>query len=79
MDKGPSEQDRKTAGEARTVALVIACTMVLWMGAQWLGGELGLEARYVFLFDLAAIAAFVWALVVTWRIWQRQKSGAREN
>ena len=55
------------------VAIVIAATMVLWMGAQWLGGRFGLEARYVFLFDLAAMAAFFWALVVTWRIWQRQK------
>ena len=55
------------------VAIVIAVTMVLWMGAQWLGDRFGLEARYVLLFDLAAMAAFFWALVVTWRIWQRQK------
>ena len=45
-------------------------TMVLWMAAQWLGGQLGWEARYVFLFDLAALAAFLWALVVTYRIWR---------
>ncbi|MDP3340320.1 DUF5337 domain-containing protein [Frigidibacter sp.] len=73
MTKPPTPQDKSTATEARMVAIVIAVTMVLWMGAQWLGGRFGLEARYVFLFDLAAMAAFFWALVVTWRIWQRQK------
>ncbi|GGH57108.1 hypothetical protein GVY41_13740 [Frigidibacter albus] len=73
MTKPPTQQDKALASEARMVAIVIAVTMVLWMGAQWLGGRFGLEARYVFLFDLAAMAAFFWALVVTWRIWQRQK------
>lgn len=55
------------------VAIVLAATMVLWMGAQWLGGKLGLETRFVFLFDLAAIAAFVWAMVVTYQIWRGRR------
>ena len=71
--KRPEQQDTALAREARLVAIVIAATMVLWLGAQWLGGLAGWETRYVFLFDLAALAAFVWALVVTWRIWRRQK------
>lgn len=64
--------------EARTgrlVAIVIAVTMLAWLGVQWLGGQLGWEARYVFLADLAAIAAFIWALVVTWRLWRAKQSG----
>ncbi|MBC7141984.1 MAG: DUF5337 domain-containing protein [Rhodobacteraceae bacterium] len=69
----PEPEDRSLAREARMVAVVIAATMLLWLGAQWLGGKEGWDARYVFLFDLAALAAFFWALVVTWRIWQRQK------
>lgn len=67
----PEPEDRSLAREARMVALVIAATMLLWLGAQWLGGKEGWDARYVFLFDLAALAAFFWALVVTWRIWRR--------
>ena len=48
--------------------------MILWMGAQWLGGSLGWDPRYVFLFDLMAAAAFIWTMVVTWRLWrQRQR------
>lgn len=62
--------DARRAKQARLVALVLAATMALWLGGQWLGGQFGWEARYVFLFDLAAIAGFVWALVVTYGIWR---------
>ena len=74
----PEQRDMALAREARQVAVVIAATMILWLGAQRLGGRAGWDTRYVFLFDLAALAAFIWALVVTWRIWRRQKR-ARGN
>jgi hypothetical protein len=45
----------------------------MWIGAQILGGWLGLPARIVLLFDLAALAGFSWALVTTWRIWRRRQ------
>jgi hypothetical protein len=73
VQSGPDSADLKRAQQARLVGIVLAVTMVLWMGAQWLGGELGLETRYVFLFDLAAIAAFVWAMVVTYQIWRGRR------
>ena len=75
-DKGQpngTERERRLARQARTVAFVIAGTMILWMGAQWLGGELGLQPRFVFLFDFAALAAFFWALVVTYQIWRQRR------
>ena len=65
--------DGRDGAQARLVALVIAVTMLAWMAAQWLGGKLGLPARYVFLFDFAAIAAFVWALAVTFQIWRGRR------
>jgi hypothetical protein len=68
-----SDPDLRTARQARFVGLVMAATMILWMGAQWLGGRLGLPERYVFLFDFAALAAFIWALVVTYQIWRRRR------
>ncbi len=67
----PDGRDMARAREARLVAVVIAATMVLWLGLQWLGGQLGWDPSYAFLFDLAALAAFIWALVVTWQIWRR--------
>ncbi|MDI3335023.1 DUF5337 domain-containing protein [Defluviimonas aestuarii] len=69
----PNPEEMRLAKEARLVAVVITATMILWLGAQWLGGKAGWETRFVFLFDLAALAAFIWAMVVTWRIWRRQK------
>jgi len=70
MQDRPTPAEARRARDARLVAVVLAATMGLWLGGQWLGGKLGLEARYAFLFDLAAIAGFVWALVVTYRIWR---------
>ncbi len=69
----PSEQDKALARQGRLVALVIAGTMILWFAAQWIGRELGLEARFVFLFDLAALAGFLWALIVTYQIWRKRR------
>ena len=57
------------------MAVVIAVAFALWVGLQWLGGRLGWEARYAFLIDFAALAAFVWALIVTWRIWRAGRAG----
>ncbi len=73
MQTRPDQTDLQRARQARLVGIVLAVTMVLWMGAQFFGGQLGLETRFVFLFDLAAIAAFVWALVVTYQIWRARR------
>lgn len=69
----PDPQELKRAAQARLVGIVLAVTMILWMAAQWLGGRMGWETRFVFLFDLAALAAFLWALVVTYQIWRGRR------
>lgn len=69
----PDPQDLKRAAQARLVGIVLAVTMILWMAAQWLGGQMGWQTRFVFLFDLAALAAFLWALVVTYQIWRGRR------
>ena len=78
MTASPPETERLKR-DARLIAFVIAGTMLAWMGAQWLGGRLGWEPRFAFLFDLAALAAFVWALVVTYQIWRRHQAVHRGN
>lgn len=65
----------KQARKARVVALVMAGAMVLWLGAQALGKAIDLSPRYAFLFDFAALAAFVWALYVTFQLWQERRNG----
>lgn len=71
---------RHDAFQIRLAAAVMAGSMVLWMVLQWLGARLGWEARYAFLIDFAAMAALVWSLAVTWRIWRRrQTAGTNGN
>jgi type VI protein secretion system component VasK len=69
----PGKGQSGMGGEGRMVALVIAIAALLWVAVQWLAARGGWDLRYVLLADLAAGAAFIWALVVTWRIWRRQK------
>lgn len=61
------------AKQARLAAIVIAVTGVLWLGAVSFGGQLGLPVRFVFLFDLAALAAFFFALVILYRVWRTRR------
>lgn len=68
-----SEIERRRRAQIRLAAIVMAVTMVLWMGASFLGGQLGLPPRFAFLFDLAAIAALVWALFVTYWVWKARR------
>ena len=69
-----TEIDQALGRQARLVSIVIALTMILWMAAQWVGGKLGLPDHYVFLFDLFALAGFLWALIVTWQIWKKRRT-----
>ena len=68
-----SEQDKALARQGKLVALVIAGTTVLWLLAQWIGRELGFSGRVAFLFDLAALGGFIWALIVTFQIWRKRR------
>lgn len=68
-----SDDEFQTARQARTIGIVIAMTMILWMGAQLFGASLGLPPRLVFVFDAAALVVFAWALVATFRIWQKRR------
>ncbi|WP_172330746.1 DUF5337 domain-containing protein [Mangrovicoccus sp. HB161399] len=75
----PTEDEVRLARKGRKVALVVAATMVLWFGVQLAGAAFGLPVRIAFLFDFAAIAAFVWALVVTYQLWQARGSTRPPN
>jgi len=68
--KERQQTERAMARKGRTVALVIAATMVIWLVGTTLVPYMGWPARFVFLFDMAAIAAFIWVFVVIWQIWQ---------
>lgn len=69
----PDPKDVRLAAQARLVAFVLVGTMAAWLGLQWVGGQWGWDTRYAVLFDLAALAAFLWALVVTYQIWRARR------
>ncbi|RJL06249.1 hypothetical protein D3P06_04215 [Paracoccus aestuarii] len=62
------------ARQMRLVAIVIVATMVIWLAIQAIGREYDWAAEWAFLADLAAMGAFVWSLIVTWRIWRRRNA-----
>lgn len=72
-----SESDDQQARTGRIVALVIAGTMIAWMAAQWIGPGVGLHPSLAFLFDLAALAALFWSLVVLVQLWRRQNQAGK--
>lgn len=65
----------KTRRQARIAAIVIAVAMCGWMLVNFLGGELNISPRYAFLADLAAMAAFVWAMIVLFGVWRKRQKG----
>ncbi|WP_378945450.1 DUF5337 domain-containing protein [Paracoccus sp. R86501] len=65
----PADKDAK---QMRLVAIVIAVAMLVWLAIQAIGQEYEWAGRWAYLADLAAIGAFVWSLIVTWRIWRRR-------
>lgn len=68
------EQDRKIARQGRVVSLVIAGATLFWIAVQWLGSEIGLTTRYAVLIDLGVLAAFFWALLVSFQMWRKRQT-----
>lgn len=69
-----AEQEQKLARKTRHVSLVIAGSMVLWLGVQWVGQAMGLPGRYALLFDLAALAALIYAGINIYQIWRARRT-----
>lgn len=66
-------EEKDLARKARMVSVVIAATMILWLGVNLVGAKVGLDGSYALLFDFAALAAFVWALVNVFQIWRARR------
>ncbi|NSX54519.1 DUF5337 domain-containing protein [Parasulfitobacter algicola] len=67
------QDDKVRANQGLTAGLVMAGAGVLTIVAPWLVQILGLEPRVEFLFYLISMAAFIWALFLTWQIWQKNR------
>jgi hypothetical protein len=68
-----SQGNEATTRKGRQIALLIAATGLIWIGAQFLGMALGISHRWLALVDLMALAAFLMALVMTFQIWRARQ------
>ena len=67
------DRDTELARQSRMVAVVIAVIVLVWLGANSIGPAIGLPGRYAILFDLLALAGFVWVMFVTYQIWRKRR------
>ena len=56
------------------IAIVVAATGVLWICANLAGEFLGLSVRVRAFFDLVALAAFGFALYMTFNLWRDRQN-----
>lgn len=68
------ERDTAMARKGRVVSLVIAGTLIVWMLLQVIAPLVGLPGRYALLFDLAALAALIWAMVNIYQLWRMRQA-----
>lgn len=71
---GGNQRDQALARQGRLVAIVIAAGGLIAIVAPWLTNILGLPIRFEMLFYLIALAAFIWALAVSYQIWRKSRS-----
>lgn len=68
------DQDQAIARKGRHVALVIAGAIVLWLLLQLIAPMIGLPGRFALLFDFAALAALIYAIVNIFQIWRMRQN-----
>lgn len=66
--------DDNTARQGRIAAVVIALAGVLAMLAPWIAAQTGIAPKYEILMYLVSMAAFIWSLAVTLKIWQKTRN-----
>ncbi|MDA9238350.1 DUF5337 domain-containing protein [Planktomarina sp.] len=73
------KQDHIQSKKGRLAGLVIAGSMLLWLGLQWLATELNLSVRLMLLIDFVVIAAMAWSLLITFQIWRARHHSERNS
>lgn len=74
-----SKQDHIQSKKGRLAGLVIAGSMLIWLGLQWLATELNLPVRLMLLIDFIVIAAMAWSLLITFQIWRARHHSERNS
>lgn len=68
-------RDKDTGlGQIRLATVVLIVAFVGWMFLSFLGGRLGWDIRYAFLFDFAALGAIAWSMIVVFNVWRKRRA-----
>ncbi|WP_424833140.1 DUF5337 domain-containing protein [Ruegeria sp.] len=68
------DKEQAIARKGRHIGIVIAVTMVIWLGVTlFVGPALGMPGRYALLFDFAALAGFIYAGVNIFQLWRMRQ------
>lgn len=70
-----TDKSDQQKAQTRLASIVIVVAMIGWMLVNFLGGKMGLPARFAFLADFAAMAAFAWSLIVLFKVWRQRQEG----
>ena len=71
MDK---DKEQAIARKGRHIGIVIAVTMVVWLGMTlFIGPAIGMPGRDALLFDFAALAGFIYAGVNIFQLWRMRQ------
>lgn len=65
--------ERAYARKGRVAGITTAVTMVAWYVGTTLVAYLGGQPRFVFLFDMMALALFVWIFAQLWQMWRMRQ------
>lgn len=72
--------DRAIAAKGRHISLVIAGTMLAWLALTLIiGPAIGMPGRYAILFDFAALAGMIYALVNILQLWRLRQTSKNKN
>lgn len=71
MDK---DKEQAIARKGRHIGVVIAVTMLLWLAMTlFIGPALQMPGRYALLFDFAALAGFIYAVINIFQLWRMRR------
>ena len=73
-DEMDTDKELAIARKGRHIGLVIAVTMLAWLALSlFIGPALKLEARYALLFDFAALAGLIYAVINIFQLWRMRQ------
>ena len=73
-----TDKEQAIARKGRHIGLVIAVTMVAWLALTlFIGPALQLPDRFALLFDFAALAGFIYAVINIFQLWRMRQDSQR--